>query len=64
MQPTFISGAALADGRLVEILKQEAPEPIALYAVYAHRTLLSSKVRAFIDSLSDYFSGVPPWDTN
>ncbi|MEE3209890.1 MAG: substrate binding domain-containing protein, partial [Pseudomonadota bacterium] len=64
MQPTFISGAALADGRLVEILKQEAPEPIALYAVYAHRTLLSSKVRAFIDSLSDYFSGVPSWDTN
>ena len=62
MQPTFISGAALADGRLVEILKQEAPEPIALYAVYAHRTLLSSKVRAFIDSLSDYFSGVPSWD--
>ncbi|MAE34913.1 MAG: LysR family transcriptional regulator [Oceanospirillaceae bacterium] len=62
MQPTFISGAALVDGRLVEILKQEAPEPIALYAVYAHRTLLSSKVRAFIDYLSDYFSGAPSWD--
>jgi len=62
LQPTFISGAALADGRLVEILKDDAPEPIGLYAVYAHRTLLSNKVRTFIDFMDGYFGEVPYWD--
>ncbi|WP_300426338.1 LysR family transcriptional regulator [uncultured Thalassolituus sp.] len=62
LQPTFISGAALADGRLVEILQKEVPEPIALYAVYAHRTLVSSKIRLFIDFMGDYFGERPYWD--
>ena len=62
LQPTFISGAALADGRLREILKEDAPAPIGLYAMYAHRTLLSNKVRIFIDFMDGYFGDVPYWD--
>ncbi|TKB48338.1 LysR family transcriptional regulator [Ferrimonas sediminicola] len=62
LQPTFIAGPAIADGRLVPLLADQLPEPLGLYAVYAHRQLLASKVRCFIDFIDGYFGSPPYWD--
>lgn len=62
IQPTFICGAAIAEGRLRTILPGYEPKPLALYAVYAHRKLLASKVRSFIDYLEGCFGDPPYWD--
>ncbi|KPZ62873.1 LysR family transcriptional regulator [Pseudoalteromonas sp. P1-7a] len=62
MQPTFIAGEALAQGKVVRILQKFEPEPMGLYMVYANRQFLPSKVRAFVDFTSDYYGDVPYWD--
>ncbi|MDN3556804.1 LysR family transcriptional regulator [Halomonas maura] len=62
LQPTFISGAAIKAGKLRIILAEHEPEPMSLYAVYAHRQLLASKVRCFVDFLDGYFGTSPYWD--
>jgi DNA-binding transcriptional LysR family regulator len=62
LQPTFISGAAIKAGKLRVILPEHEPEPMSLYAVYAHRQLLASKVRCFVDFLEGYFGDPPYWD--
>ncbi|KFZ37293.1 LysR family transcriptional regulator [Shewanella mangrovi] len=63
LQPTFIAGAALADGRLIQVLPELEPEPLGLYAVYPHRKLLASKVRSFLDFADGYFGNPPYWDS-
>ncbi|WP_298718055.1 LysR family transcriptional regulator [uncultured Oceanisphaera sp.] len=62
VQPTFICGAAIAEGKLKVILPQYEPNAMGLYAVYAHRKLLASKVRCFIDFMEGYFGDPPYWD--
>ncbi|QFU02067.1 HTH-type transcriptional regulator DmlR [Halomonas sp. THAF5a] len=62
LQPTFIAGPALQDGRLRVVLPDHEPRPMSLYAVYAHRQLLASKVRCFVDFLEGYFGDPPYWD--
>ena len=62
MQPTFIAGEALAQGKVVRILKDYEPEPMGLYMMYANRQFLPSKVRAFVDFTSGYYGDVPYWD--
>jgi DNA-binding transcriptional LysR family regulator len=62
LQPTFISGSAIKEGTLQIVLPEYEPEPMALYAVYAHRQLLASKVRCFIDFIDGYFGDPPYWD--
>jgi DNA-binding transcriptional LysR family regulator len=62
VQPTFIAGQAIKKGDLKIFLENYEPEPIALYAIYPHRKLLSSKVRVFIDELSEFFGEKPYWD--
>lgn len=62
LQPTFISGAAIRNGQLQVILPEYEPEPMSLYAVYAHRQLLASKVRCFLDFIDGYFGDPPYWD--
>ncbi|WP_269621386.1 substrate binding domain-containing protein [Zhongshania sp. BJYM1] len=59
LQPTFIAGAAIKEGKLKMLLPEYEPEPMELYAVYAHRQLLASKVRSFIDG---FFGDPPYWD--
>ncbi len=63
MQPTFIAGEALAQGKVVRILQHLEPEPMGLYMVYANRQFLPSKVRAFVDFSSKYFGDTPYWDS-
>ncbi|WP_207061195.1 LysR family transcriptional regulator [Motiliproteus sp. SC1-56] len=62
LQPTFISGPAIREGRLKVVLPDCEPEPMALYAVYAHRQMLASKVRSFIEFIDGYFGDPPYWD--
>ncbi|CCQ11558.1 Transcriptional regulator, LysR family [Pseudoalteromonas luteoviolacea B = ATCC 29581] len=60
--PTFIASKAIKQGELQVFLEDFEPQPIGLYAVYPHRKLLSSKVRVFIDELSQFFGVHPYWD--
>lgn len=62
LQPTFIVGEALKQGKLQIILPEFEPEPLGLYAVFPHRKLMTTKMRAFIDFISNYFGEVPIWD--
>ncbi|PSJ44693.1 LysR family transcriptional regulator [Zobellella endophytica] len=62
LQPTFISGQAIQEGKLQIILPEYEPEPMALYAVFAHRQLMASKVRYFVDFIGGYFGDPPYWD--
>lgn len=62
IQPTFITGAAIAAGQLSVVLADAEPEPMGLYAVYTHRKLQPNKVRQFIAFLEGYFGDPPYWD--
>ncbi|MCC5859971.1 MAG: LysR family transcriptional regulator [Ectothiorhodospiraceae bacterium] len=62
LQPSFIVGDAIQAGRLEVVLTEFEPAPMALYAVYAHRQLLASKVRSFLDFINGYFGDPPYWD--
>ncbi|NMP79925.1 LysR family transcriptional regulator [Pseudoalteromonas arctica] len=62
MQPTFIAGEALAQGKVVRILQDYEPDPMGLYMLYANRQFLPSKVRAFVDFASDFYGDTPYWD--
>jgi DNA-binding transcriptional LysR family regulator len=62
LQPTFISGSAIKEGKLQVILPEYDPESMALFAVYAHRQLMASKVRSFIDFIETFFDDPPYWD--
>lgn len=61
--PTYIVGADLQQGRLVEVLSDYAANSgMALYAMYMPNRYMQPKVRAFIDHLLDYFGPEPHWD--
>ncbi len=62
LQPTFIAGEAIRKGQLVPVLLDFEPKVMGLYALYAHRKLLASKVRCFVDFLDGYFGAPPYWD--
>jgi DNA-binding transcriptional LysR family regulator len=62
LQPTFIVGDDIREGRLQRILEDYEVEPMGLYAVYAHRKYLSGKVRTLVDFLSGYFGSPPYWE--
>ena len=62
LQPTFIVGDDIREGRLQLVLEDFEVEPMGLYAVYAHRKYLSGKVRTFVDFLSGYFGSPPYWE--
>ena len=62
LQPTFLCGSSIREGKLRIILPDYEPEPMALYAVYAHRQLLASKVRAFVDVADGFYGESPVWD--
>lgn len=62
LQPTFITGEAIQAGQLQVLLPEYEPEPLGLYAVYAHRRLLPAKVRRFIEFIDGYFGTPPYWD--
>lgn len=62
VQPTFIAGEAISQGKLSYFMTEYEPEPLGLYVVYAHRKLLPNKVRCFLDFIEGYFGSPPYWD--
>lgn len=54
--PDFIVAAALADGRLVEVLEDFRPEGFTVHAVYPQHRQSSLLVRAFSDFLMERFA--------
>ena len=51
LQPTFLVGQDLRDGRLIELLTDYQFGTLGIHAVYPHRRHLSAKVRAFVQHL-------------
>jgi len=60
MQPSFLVGADLAAGTLVELMPQYRGIELGIYAVYATRKHVSPKVRLLIDFLVESFRQ-PRW---
>lgn len=60
LQPTFLVGADLASGALVEPMAQYQAGSLGVYAMYGSRKHLSPKVRALIDLLVEWFAQ-PRW---
>jgi len=60
-EPAFAAADALRQGRVVALLKPYEPDPLTCYAVYPHARHLPSKVRVFVDFLSQRFAGEPEW---
>jgi len=58
--PSFMLGAALEEGRLVEVLPDRPPEILGVYAVYPQGRFPQPKLRAFIDFMAEHFKGRGP----
>ena len=60
---TFVVGDDIKAGRLVQVLQEfEISGDPGIFIVWPHNRNLSAKVRAFVDTLVDAFSPVPPWE--
>ncbi|MES5484711.1 LysR family transcriptional regulator [Bradyrhizobium sp. INPA03-11B] len=62
LQPTFLIGELLRQGRLVRLLPDYQTPEIDVLAVYPSRRHVSAKVRVMVDFLVEAFRGRPPWD--
>ena len=60
LQPSFLVGADIQSGRLVELLPQYRCMELGIYAVYPTRKHVSPKVRLLIDFLAESLHS-PPW---
>ena len=61
LQPTFIVGADLASGALVELMPTYQAGELGIYAMYGSRQHVSPKVRLLIDLMVEWFK-VSRWD--
>ena len=61
LQPDFILGPYLADGRLVPVLPDCGVPDLDIHAVHHQSRHVAAKVRAFVDHLAECFRS-PPWD--
>jgi len=60
--PSFIAGPRFRDGRLVPLLREFEPKPLAIYALYPPGRHLAIKVRVFVDFLIAHYRNGPEWD--
>lgn len=61
--PSFIIGNDIKKGKLVPILEPFTPTPERnIYAIFPPNRYQSTKVRTFLDFLSERFSGKPYWE--
>ncbi|MCX7239113.1 MAG: LysR family transcriptional regulator [Burkholderiales bacterium] len=60
LQPSFLVGADLADGSLVELMPQYRSLEMGIYAVYPTRKHVSAKVRSLVEFLAAHFAGRGP----
>ncbi len=63
LRSTWDISEELLDGRLVRVLpRYEGSRDVAVYAVYASRHFLPTKIRVFVDYLSELFGPRPYWE--
>src|SRR5262245_42757637 len=60
--PSFAVGADILAGRLVPLLTEWRSRELAIWALYPHRSLLSAKVRTFVDFLAERFASAQGWE--
>ncbi|MEO0412745.1 MAG: LysR family transcriptional regulator [Pseudomonadota bacterium] len=60
--PSFLSGEAIREGKLVQILSDYRQEEFSIFAVYPHNRHLSAKVRKLVDFLKSYWAGNATWN--
>src|SRR3954447_346067 len=61
LAPSFIIAAEIESGALVQLMPEFRPVEFAINAIYPHRRHLSTKVRTFIDLLSERFQAHRAW---
>lgn len=61
LAPTFLVGEDVEAGSLVRLLPEYKPVEFAINAIYPHRRHLSTKVRSFLDLLSERFAEHRHW---
>lgn len=61
LAPSFLVEEDIQTGQLIEILSAWRPVEFAINALYPHRHQLSSKVRIFIDLMSEHFARHSRW---
>lgn len=59
--PDFLVADALADGRVVALLRDHVDEDRAIWAVYPHTRHLATRVRRFVDFLVERLGDDCPW---
>lgn len=59
LQPTYLTGPLLADGRLETVLADWQPQRLTVYALYPSRRHLPPAVRALLDFLVQRFATLP-----
>jgi DNA-binding transcriptional LysR family regulator len=57
--PSFAFNADIKEGRLIPLLTEWRSRELTIQAVYPHRSLLSAKVRSFVDFLAERLSSEP-----
>ena len=60
--PTFLVGPDIAAGKLAQVLPDNPPPELGIYALYAPNRYLAAKTRVFIDFLVARFGEEPAWD--
>jgi DNA-binding transcriptional LysR family regulator len=62
LQPTFLIGEDVRQGRLICLLPDYRAHEVDVLAVYPSRRHVSGKVRVMLDFLAAAFRRKPPWD--
>lgn len=61
--PRFIVADAIAQGRVVEVPLDMAPTSDPIHLIFPPDRKHSKRVRALIDYIAEFFSGIPPWES-
>jgi DNA-binding transcriptional LysR family regulator len=59
--PNYELGDDIAEGRLVPLLRDWQSGELSIHALYPHRSLLTAKVRSFVEFLAQRFASEPEW---
>ena len=60
--PSYELGGDIAEGQLVQLLTDWQSRELSIYALYPHRSLLTAKVRSFVEFLAERFASEPEWE--
>ncbi|NKF33631.1 LysR family transcriptional regulator, partial [Pseudomonas sp. BGM005] len=62
LAPSFVVFDDIAEGRLIRIMPDYRPVEFTINAVYPNRSHLPTKVRLFIDYLTELYGPAPYWE--